>query len=71
MKREGNMEDKVIVLNKNGEWLELANCFLVGALERPDKVIYYKFVFSKAGREIRDEMLKRAEQFLVEMKGQL
>ncbi len=64
------MEDKVIVLNKDGEWLELVNCFLVGAVERPDEVIYYKLIFSHCDKETRDEMLKRAEQYLTELKGQ-
>ncbi len=64
------MEDKVIVLNKDGEWLELVNCFLVGAVEHPDKVIYYKLIFSYCEKETRDEMLKRAEQYLSELKGQ-
>ncbi len=64
------MEDKVIVLNKDGEWFELVNCFLVGAIEHPDKVIYYKFIISKCTKEIRDEMLKKAEQYLAELKGQ-
>jgi hypothetical protein len=64
------MEDKIIVLNKDGEWLELVNCFLVGAVEQPDKVIYYKYVFSKCAKETRDEMLKRAEQYLAELKAQ-
>jgi hypothetical protein len=63
------MEDKVIVLNKDGEWLELSNCFLVGAVEHSDKVIYYKFIFSKCAKETRDEMIKRAEQYLTELKG--
>jgi hypothetical protein len=62
------MEDKVIVLNKEGDWLELVNCFLVGAVEQPDKVIYYKFIFSKCAKETHDEMLKRAEQYLAELK---
>ena len=64
------MEDKVIVLSKDGEWLELVNCFLVGAVEHPDKVIYYKYIFSRCDKETRDEMLKRAEQYLTELKGQ-
>jgi hypothetical protein len=63
------MEDKIIVLNKDGEWLELVNCFLVGAVEHPDKVIYYKFIFSQCEKETRDEMLKRAEHYLNEQKG--
>jgi len=62
------VEDKIIVLSKDGEWLELVNCFLVGAAEQSDKVIYYKFLFSKSTKETRDEMLKRAEQYLAEVK---
>jgi hypothetical protein len=62
------MEDKVIVLNQEGDWLELANCFLVGAVEHPDKVVYYKFIFCKCAKETRDGMLKKAEQYLVEIK---
>ena len=61
------MEDKIIVLNKEGEWIELVNCFLVGAVEHPDKIIYYKFMFSKCAKETRDEMLKRADQYLAEL----
>jgi hypothetical protein len=64
------MEDKVIVLNKDGEWLELSNCFLVGAVEHPDKVIFYKFMFCKCTKAMRDEMLKKAEQYLAELKVQ-
>jgi len=64
------MNDKVIVLNKEGNWLELTNCFLVGAEERPEKVIYYKYLFSNGAKTTRDEMIKRAEQFLTEVKGQ-
>jgi hypothetical protein len=64
------MEDKVIVLNKDGEWLELSNCFLVGAVEHPDKVIFYKFMFCKCTNTMRDEMLKKAEQYLAELKVQ-
>jgi hypothetical protein len=62
------MEDKVIVLTRDGEWLELQNCFLVGAVEHPDKVVYYKFVFCRCDKETRAEMLKRAEMFLKEQK---
>jgi hypothetical protein len=62
------MEDKVIVLGKDGQWVILENCFLVGAVESPEKVLYYKFMFSKCSEETRDEMLKRAEQFLLEQK---
>ncbi|MFH1639225.1 MAG: hypothetical protein ABIB93_02790 [Chloroflexota bacterium] len=62
------MENKIIVLNKDGEWLELKNCFLVGAAEYPDQIIYHKIFFSACERETRDEMLKRAEQYLNEIK---
>jgi hypothetical protein len=62
------MEDKIIVLNKEGDWLELENCFLVGAAEHPDKVVYYKFIFCKCAKDTRDEMLTRAEQYLTELK---
>jgi len=62
------MHGKVVVLNKDGQWFELENCFLVGAVEHPDKVLYYKFLFSKCDRAILDEMLKRAESFLEEQK---
>ena len=62
------MENKVIVLSKDGDWVELANCFIVGAVEFPDKVVYYKFMYSKCDKETRDGMLKRAEQYLSEQK---
>ena len=64
------MENKVIVLNKDGQWVELTNCFVVGAEERPEKVIYYKFLFSNGAKTTRDEMIKRTEQFLAEVQGQ-
>jgi hypothetical protein len=64
------MEDRVIVLNKDGDWLELVNCFLVGAVEQSDKVIYYKFIFSQCEKETQNEILKKAAQFLNEQKGQ-
>ncbi|MFC1870265.1 hypothetical protein ACFLYE_03235 [Chloroflexota bacterium] len=60
------MVNKVIVLNKDGQWLELENCFVVGAVEYPDKVVYHKFLFSKCEEETRSEMLRRGEQFLAE-----
>ncbi|MFC1870335.1 hypothetical protein ACFLYE_03605 [Chloroflexota bacterium] len=62
------MEDKVIVLGKDGQWVILENCFLVGAVEFPEKVVYYKFMFSRCDEETRSEMLIRAEQFLIEQK---
>ncbi|MDP2931537.1 MAG: hypothetical protein Q8O05_03435 [Chloroflexota bacterium] len=61
-------ENKVIVLTKEGQWLELKNSFLVGAVEYPDKVVYHKFLFSQCDQETLDEMLKKAEQFLAEQK---
>jgi hypothetical protein len=33
-------------------------------------VVYYKFLFSKCSKEIQDEMLKRAGQYVAELKGQ-
>lgn len=65
------MKDRVLLLNKDGDWLELVNCFLVGAVEHADKVIYYKFMLSQCAKETRDEMLKRAEEYLAEVKGQM
>jgi hypothetical protein len=62
------MQDRVIVLNKDGQWLMLENCFLVGAVEFPEKVVYYKLMFSRCDEETRSEMLKRAEQYLNELK---
>ncbi|OGO24494.1 MAG: hypothetical protein A2144_01940 [Chloroflexi bacterium RBG_16_50_9] len=62
------MEDKIIVLGKDGQWLALENCFLVGAVEFPEKVVYYKFMFSRCDEEMRSEMLRRAEQYLNEVK---
>ena len=62
------MINKVIVLTKDGQWLELENCFVVGAVEYPDKVVYHKFLFSKCEEETLNEMLRRAEQFLAEQK---
>jgi hypothetical protein len=62
------MVNKVIVLNKDGQWLELENCFLVGAVEYPDKVVYHKLLFCKCEEETRNEMLKRAEQYLNEVR---
>jgi hypothetical protein len=69
IEERGEMENKVIVLNKDGAWVELTNCFLVGAEERPEKVIYYKFLFSNGAKTTRDEMIKRTEQFLAEVNG--
>lgn len=62
------MENKVLVLTKDGQWYELENCFLVGAVEYPDKVVYHKFLFRKCDEETMAEMLKKAEQFLNEQK---
>jgi len=65
------MINKVIVLTKDGQWLELENCFLVGAVEYPDKVVYHKFLFTRCEEEKRNEMLKRAEQYLNEVKKEI
>ena len=64
------MEDKVIVLSKDGQWSELRNCFLVGAIEYPEKVVYYKFMFSQCEEETRNEIIRRAEQYLNELKNE-
>ncbi len=61
-------ENKVIVLSKEGQWVELKNCFLVGAVEYPDKVVYHKFLFSECDNDTVNEMLKKAEQFLAEQR---
>ncbi len=62
------MENKIIVLNKDGQWVELINCFVVGAIETHDKVVYHKFFFTACEEETKKEMLNRAEQFLNEQK---
>ncbi len=62
------MESKIVVLHKDGDWLELQNCFLVGAVEYPDKVVYHKFLFTKCEPETLKEMIRKAEQYLAELK---
>ena len=62
------MENKVIVLNKDGKWLELTNCFLVGAYEEPGKTMYHSVFFTAPGLVTKDELLKRAEAYIAEMK---
>ena len=61
------MDNKVIVLNKDGEWLELQNCVLIGAVEYPEKVIYHKVFFSNCEPETRNEMLSRAAEYVNEL----
>jgi len=63
--------NKIIVLTKDGQWLELENCFVVGATEYPDKVIYRKYFFTRCEEETKNEMLKRAEQYLNDVKKEL
>lgn len=65
------MSNKIIVLTKDGQWLELENCFLVGAHEFPDKVVYHKYLFTCCEEETRNEMLKMAEKYLNEVKREL
>jgi hypothetical protein len=62
------MENKIIVLTKDGQWLELENCFVVGAVEYPDKVVYHKYLFFKCEEQTKIEMFKKAEQYLDEVK---
>ena len=65
------MENKIIVLTKDGQWLELENCFVIGAVEYPDKVVYHKYLFTKCEEATRNEMLNKAEKYLDEIKKEL
>jgi hypothetical protein len=62
------MENKIIVLTKDGQWLELENCFVVGAVEYPDKVVYHKYLFLKCEEQTKKEMFKKVELYLDEVK---
>ena len=62
------MINKIIVLNKDGQWLELGNCFVVGAVEFHDKVVYHKYLFTCCEEETRNEMIKMAEKYLNDVK---
>ena len=62
------MENKIIVLTKDGQWLEMENCFVIGAIEYPDKIVYHKYLFTVCDEATRDEMLNKAEKYLNEMK---
>jgi hypothetical protein len=62
------MENKVIILTQDGQWLELENCFVIGAVEYPDKVVYHKYLFTVAEEATRNEMLNKAEKYLTELK---
>jgi hypothetical protein len=62
------MENKVIVLTKDGQWLELVNCFVIGAVEYPDKVVYHKYLFTASEETTRNEILNKAEKYLEELK---
>jgi hypothetical protein len=64
------MENKIIVLTKDGLWLELENCFVVGAVEYPDKVVYHKYLFLNCEEPTKKEMFKKAEQYLNEVKNE-
>ena len=65
------MENKIIVLTKDGQWLELENCFVIGAVEYPDKVVYHKYLFSACDEATRNEMLNKAEKYLFELAKEL
>jgi hypothetical protein len=67
LKGEG-MEDKVIILSKDGQWRELENCFIVGAKEYPDKIVYHKYLLTVCDAATRKEMLNKAEKYLIELK---
>lgn len=58
------MENRVIVLNKDGKWLEMTNCFLVGAYEEPEKTMYHSVFFTAPGRVTKEDLLARAEQYI-------
>jgi hypothetical protein len=62
------MQNKIIVLIKDGQWLELENCFVIGAVEYPDKVVYHKYWFSNCENATRVEMLNKAEKYVQEIK---
>ncbi len=65
------MENKVLVLMDDGQWIELINCIIVGAVEFPDKVVYHKYLFSNCEIETRREMVNRAEKYANEMKNEI
>ena len=65
------MENKVLVLMNDGQWIELINCIIVGAVEYPDKVVYHKYLFSNCEIETRREMVNRAEKYVNEMKQEI
>jgi hypothetical protein len=65
------MENKTLVLTKDGQWIELQNCFVIGAVEYPDKVVYHKYLFTNCEEATRDEMLKKAEKYLIEIKKEI
>jgi hypothetical protein len=65
------MENKVLVLMNDGQWIEMINCIIVGAEEFPDKVVYHKYLFSNCEIETRREMLNRAENYVNDMKKEI
>jgi hypothetical protein len=65
------MESKVIVLTKDGQWMEMENCLVIGAIEYPDKVVYHKYLFTACEEATRNEMLNKAEKYIEEMKKEL
>jgi hypothetical protein len=66
-RKGAKMVNKIIVLSKDGQWVEMENCFLVGAIEYPDKVVYHKFLFCRCEEETRNEILRRAEEYLIDL----
>jgi hypothetical protein len=62
------MENKIMVLTKDGEWMELRNCFVIGAEEFTDKVVYHKFMFIDCEDNVRDEILNKAGDYMEELK---
>lgn len=62
------MENKVLILNKNGEWWELTNCFVVGAGEEAEKTMYRSAFFTAGKGVTREDILARAERYLAELK---
>jgi len=61
------MTNKIIVLTKDGQWLELENCLVVGAIEYPDKVVYHKYFFAKCEKETMSEIFSRAVKYVDEL----
>jgi hypothetical protein len=63
------MGNKVLVLRDDGQWIELVNCVIIGAVEYPDKVVYHKYLFSHCEIDTLREMVNRAEKYVTEIKN--